>query len=53
MNLPKINLADVPVIDTATGIFGSLPNIATASSDDRIVIIMVYIYDTAATGIPL
>lgn len=49
MNLPKINLAELPVIDTVTGIFGSLSDWATAGSDDRIVIIMVYIYDSTGT----
>ncbi len=45
MNLPTIDLASVPDLDMATGIFGSLSPLAGPGSDDRIVIIMVYVYD--------
>lgn len=44
MELPKIDIADLPALDTATGLFGSLSN-AGAYSDDRIIILMVWLYD--------
>lgn len=46
MNLPKIELESLPTLDTASGIFGSLSDLATAASDDRVVIIMTYVYET-------
>jgi len=45
MNLPKIDLETLPVLDAAQGLFGSLSNLASASVDDRIVVLMVYIYE--------
>ena len=45
MNLPNIDLASLPGLETATGLFGS----ATQSGmvyDDTIVAIMVYVYET-------
>lgn len=44
MNAPKLDLASLPGLDTATGIFGSSAN-ASATYDDRVVAIMVYVYD--------
>ncbi|MEM6266281.1 MAG: hypothetical protein AAF707_02055 [Pseudomonadota bacterium] len=44
MDLPKLDLSTLPGLDTAQGLFGSANN-ASASYDDRIVDIMVYIYD--------
>ncbi|MEM6909075.1 MAG: hypothetical protein AAF494_10385 [Pseudomonadota bacterium] len=44
MDLPKLDLSTLPGLDTAQGLFGSASN-ASASYDDRIVDIMVYIYD--------
>ncbi|MEP2234421.1 MAG: hypothetical protein ABJM58_14515 [Alteripontixanthobacter sp.] len=46
IELPKIDAASLPDLDTATGVFGSLSDFASAFSDDRIVIVMVYVYDT-------
>lgn len=45
MNLPKIDLDSLPGLDTVQGLFGSLSNLANASVDDRIVVLMVYIYE--------
>ncbi|GAA4053087.1 hypothetical protein [Parerythrobacter jejuensis] len=46
MNFPKIDLANLPELDQAAGVFGSLSDFATAATDDRIVILMVYLYET-------
>ncbi|MEL6878287.1 MAG: hypothetical protein AAGL68_09345 [Pseudomonadota bacterium] len=46
MNLPKIDLASLPGLDAATGLFGSATQ-AGANYDDTIVVIMVFIYDTS------
>ncbi|MCB2088400.1 MAG: hypothetical protein R3E18_03045 [Sphingomonadaceae bacterium] len=46
MDLPKIDLSNLPDLETATGVFGSLSDLANAFFDDRIVMIMVYVYDT-------
>lgn len=45
MNLPKIDLASLPGLESASGLFGSVVD-AGPSYDDRIIIIMVYVYDT-------
>jgi hypothetical protein len=45
MNLPKLNLDNLPGLDAVQGLFGSLSDLATASVDDRIVVLMVYIYE--------
>lgn len=45
MNLPKIDLASLPGLDSAAGLFGSVVE-AGPTYDDRIIIIMVYVYDT-------
>lgn len=44
MELPKIDVSGLPVLETATGLFGSLSHSA-AASDDRIIILMVWFYD--------
>ncbi len=49
MNLPKIDLDSLPGLDIAQGIFGSLSDFATATVDDRIVVIMVYVYENIPT----
>lgn len=48
MNLPRIDISSLPDLDTLTGIFGSLKNfdLALAASNDLIVVLMVYIYET-------
>ncbi|AKM07466.1 hypothetical protein [Pelagerythrobacter marensis] len=48
MTLPKIDLASLPVLESAAGMFGSLSDAATAASDDRAVIVMVYLYETGS-----
>lgn len=48
MTLPKIDLASLPVLESAAGMFGSLSDAATAASDDRAVIVMVYLYETSS-----
>ena len=45
MNLPKIDMDDLPDIEAANGMFGSLSDLATAGVDDRVIVIMVYVYD--------
>lgn len=44
MDLPEIDIANLPGLDTATGLFGSLSD-AMAHSDDRIIVLMVWFYD--------
>ena len=44
MNTPKIDLASLPGLDTATGIFGSAAQTG-ATYNDGVVAIMVYVYD--------
>ena len=46
MNLPKIDLASLPGLENAAGLFGSAMQ-SGATYDDGIVAIMVYLYDTA------
>lgn len=45
MNVPKIDLSAIPGLDVASGIYGSVSQ-AAGTYDDRVVAIMVYIYDT-------
>lgn len=46
MNLPKIDIATLPDLDTLTGVFGSLANPAQAmSSDDSIIAVMTFLYE--------
>lgn len=44
MSTPKIDLASLPGLDKTTGVFGSVSQ-SSATYDDRIVVIMVYVYD--------
>ena len=46
MNLPKIDLASLPGLESAAGLFGSIKQKA-ATYDDSVVDIMGYVYDTA------
>ncbi len=46
MNFPKIDLSALPGLETAKSLFGSITQ-AGANYDDRVVMIMVYIHDTA------
>jgi len=50
MDLPTIDLDSLPGLDAAQGLFGSLSELANASVDDRIVVLMVYIYELFPTG---
>ena len=50
MELPKIDLASLPGLDSMQGLFGSLSDIANATVDDRIVVLMVYIYEMLPPG---
>lgn len=43
--MPKIDLASLPGLETAKGLFGSVAE-QTPTYDDTIVAIMVFIYDT-------
>lgn len=44
MNLPQIDIGALPGLDTFTGLFGSLAGSAP-TVDDRVVVIMVYVYE--------
>ena len=44
MNLPNIDIASLPGLDTAMGVFGSAAS-QTAFYGDTIVAIMVYVYE--------
>lgn len=45
MDLPKIDLASLPGLENAQGVFGSLKQVS-AAYDDGVISIMVYVYDT-------
>ena len=45
MNIPAIDPASIPGLDTVTGVFGSVA-VDAAANGDKIVAIMVYIYET-------
>ena len=47
MTLPQINVSSLPDLHTLTGAFGSLahPAHVTASSNDTIINLMVFLYD--------
>jgi hypothetical protein len=45
MNLPIIEIAALPDLDTLTGIFGSLANPGNLRVDDAWIDVMVYIYE--------
>ena len=49
MELPRIDLSSLPGLDTVTGLFGSLSANGGPTVDDRIVVIMVYLYEIAPT----
>ena len=44
MNLPKIDLASLPDLDTMTGLFGSMRG---PGHDDTIIMLAVLVYDVA------
>lgn len=46
MNLPSIDIAALPDLDTLTGVFGSLANpVQAMESDDSIIVLMTFIYE--------
>jgi hypothetical protein len=45
MNIPRINLDQIPGLDGAQALFGAVLQ-AEAASDDRIVEIMVFLYES-------
>ncbi|UVI38451.1 hypothetical protein [Qipengyuania spongiae] len=51
MDLPRIDLDSLPGLDVAQGIFGSLSDLATATVDDRMIVLMVYVYDAMNPGL--
>lgn len=53
MNLPKLLLDSLPSLADEPGLIGSLSDLANASTDDRAVILMVYLYETYPPTNPL
>lgn len=45
MKLPSIDLSAFPDPGQLTGTFGSLSDLASVATDDRIVAVMVFIYE--------
>tara|TARA_R100001224_G_scaffold88203_1_gene57232 strand:+ start:7802 stop:8098 length:297 start_codon:yes stop_codon:yes gene_type:complete len=52
MNLPKLSLDSLPGLIDAPGLIGSLSDLASATTDDRVVILMVYLYETFPPEVP-
>lgn len=51
MNLPKLDLSNLPDLDSLTGVFGSLVDSARVqSSNDSIVILMTFLYELTRNG---
>ncbi|GAB5347876.1 hypothetical protein [Alteriqipengyuania sp. 357] len=46
MNLPRILLENLPDLADAPGLIGSLSDLASASTDDRLIYLMIYLYET-------
>ena len=49
MKLPIIELHSLPGLDVATGLFGSLSADGGPTVDDRVVVIMTYLYEFLPT----
>ncbi|WP_199800096.1 hypothetical protein [Qipengyuania aquimaris] len=49
MELPKIDISNLPGLDTVTGLFGSFSADGGPTVDDRVIVIMVYVYETVET----
>jgi len=50
MNLPTSDISALPDLDTLTGLFGSLTDVARVqSSDDTIIILMTFLYELNPT----
>lgn len=54
MNLPKIDIASLPDLDVLTGIFGSIKHLdlGLAASNDLVIVLMVYIWDSMGPPTP-
>ena len=52
MNLPTLSIDSLPNLIDAPGLIGSLSDLASATTDDRIVILMVYLYETFPPEVP-
>ena len=48
MSLPKLAISDLPDLDVLTGMYGSLKHAdpGLGASNDLIIVLMVYIYET-------
>ena len=47
MTLPEFDIDEIPGLETKTGTYGSSIT-GGGSSDDRVIAVMVYIYNTAS-----
>jgi len=45
LELPKIDVINLPDLPEAAGIFGSQHHPAGAGSDDTLIVLMVFLYD--------
>ncbi|MDZ4308349.1 hypothetical protein [Allopontixanthobacter sp.] len=45
MKLPSIDPSVLPDLGQLTGVFGSLSDLATVSTDDRIIAVMVFLFE--------
>jgi len=45
MKLPSLDLSAIPDPGQLTGTFGSLSDLASVATDDRIVVLMVFLYE--------
>ena len=45
MNLPTIDLSSLPGLEVATGLFGSMSALGGPTVDDRVVVVMTYLYE--------
>ena len=45
MKMPLINLDSLPGLETAQGLFGSLSHVVSAALDDRVLVVMTYLYE--------
>lgn len=48
MSLPKIDISSLPDLEVLTGMFGSLKQFdpGLAGSNDLLIVLMVYVYET-------
>jgi hypothetical protein len=49
MDFPTFDLSSLPVLGHAAGMFGSLSDAATVGTDDRAIVVMIYVYETVPT----